>query len=184
MYKQHPPTKSVSPVVELPVDVVAGDFANVGNAQVARINGNLVLEQADDLLDALLTKDVGKHEGTADTNSLDAEGEQLQGVASVANSAVGVHLGLLEHLGGLLVDLNGHLERRGRVVKLAAAVIGEDDGGGVVLDGQLGISNAANALDDDGQIRQLLEPLVVLPLQRVSKRLLVLGVVELTVKAE
>jgi hypothetical protein len=123
-----------------------------------------VLEEADDLLNTLLAEDVGEHERAADTDGLDAEGKELQGVASVANTAVGVHLGVLEDLGGFVVDLDGGLERRGAVVELAAAVVGEDNGGGLVLDGQLGVGDAVDALDDDGQAGQLLEPLVVLPL--------------------
>lgn len=162
---------------------VAGvDLLQVSNTQVTGVNGDLMLEDLDSLGNTLGAEDVGEHHGAADTDSLDTQSQELQGVASVADATVGVDLKLLEDLGGLLVDLNGDLERGRAVVKLAAAVVGEDDGRGAVLDGQLGVSDTGDALDDDGEGGHLLELLVVGPgkgrIVRVAKPQVSLRVAE------
>src|SRR5688500_17914373 len=89
---------------------VGGNLLEVVEAQVAGVDGNLVLHELDDLLDTLDAKDVGKHKGTAQTDGADAEGEELEDVSAVADATVGVDLELLKDVGGLVVDLEGGLE--------------------------------------------------------------------------
>lgn len=120
------------------------------------------------MLDALLTEYVGEHERPPQADGLDAQGQQLDGVGAVAHAAVGQDLDAVEEAAVLAVDLEGDLERRGRVVDLAAAVIGKNDGGDLVPDGQLDVFDGLDALEDDGEVRQLGEALVPVPLDGVS----------------
>lgn len=143
---------------------IAGvDLLDIRDTQVTSINGNLVLENVNDLLDTVNTKDVGVHEGTAKTNSLDTERQKLEDISTVTDTTVGVNLDLLEDLRGLLVDLKSDLETGRAAVELTTTVVGEDDGGSTVLDSELGISGRTNTLDDNGQLGHLLELLVVVP---------------------
>ncbi|GJC94827.1 hypothetical protein ColKHC_03653 [Colletotrichum higginsianum] len=128
------------------------DLLQVGDTEVAGVHGDLALEDLDGLLDTLLAEDVGEHEGAAETDGLDAEGKELEDVGAVADTTVGVDLDLLEDGGVLLVDLEGDLEGGGRAVELAATVVGDDDGGDVVLDGGLGVLDGHDALEDDGEV--------------------------------
>lgn len=171
----------LAPVVELPLDLdknvsnwshhvinnltyVAGvDLLDIRDTEVTSINGNLMLEDVDNLLDAVNAEDVGVHERTAETDSLDTERQKLEDVSAVADTTVGKDLDLLEDLGGLLVDLKSDLETGGAAVELAATVVGENDSGSTVLDGKLGVLSGTNALDDDGELGHLLELLVVVP---------------------
>lgn len=145
-----------------------GDVLEIVEAEVARVDGDLALHQLDNLLDALDAEDVGVHEGPAKTNGTDTKSEELQGVSAVAHAAVGVDLELLEDLGGLVVDLERGLEAGLGGVELAAAVVGQDDGRDAVLDGQLGVLDVGDALEDDGQVGQLGELVVQVPLSCLS----------------
>jgi hypothetical protein len=147
---------------------VGGDVLEVVEAEVARVDGDLALHQLDDLLDALDAEDVGEHEGPAEADGTDAESEELERVGAVAHAAVGVDLELLEDLGGLVVDLERGLEAGLGGVELAAAVVGQDDGRDAVLDGQLGVLDVGDALEDDGQVGQVGELVVQVPLLCLS----------------
>lgn len=151
------------PVVGVPLDRLGVDVPEVSDAGVARVVDELRLEHVDELLDAVGAVDVGVHEGAAEADGADAQGEELDDVGAVADAAVGVDLELLEDLGGFLVDLEGDLEGRGGAVDLAAAVVGEPDGVGAVLDGLLRLLDRLDALDDDGQLGHALELLVHVP---------------------
>ncbi|KAI6756640.1 hypothetical protein HG530_011238 [Fusarium avenaceum] len=145
------------------MNITGVDFLDISDTEVTSINGNLVLEDVDDLLDTVNTEDVGVHERTAETNSLDTERQKLEDVSAVADTTVGKDLDLLEDLGGLLVDLKSDLKAGGAAVELATTVVGENDSGSTVLDSKLGVLGGTNALDDDGELGHLLELLVVVP---------------------
>lgn len=122
-----------------------------------------MLENIDSLGDTFDAKDVGIHEGTPNTNSLNTKSEKLERISTVANTPVGIDLDLLEHLGRLLVDLKSNFETGRAAIELATTVVGQDDGGSTVLDGELGVLGRTDTLDDDGKARHLLELLVVVP---------------------
>ena len=63
------------------------------------------------------------------------------------------------------MDLEGRLQARLGAVDLAAAVVREDDGGDLVLNSESGVLNAADALDNNGEVGPPRELLVVLPLK-------------------
>lgn len=143
---------------------VAGvDLLDIRNTQVTSVNGNLVLENVDDLLDTIDTEDVGVHERTSKTNSLDTERKKLEDISAISDTTVSVDLNLLEDLRGLLVDLKSDLKTRGAAIELTATVVGEDDSGSTVLNSKLSIGGRANTLDDNGELGHLLELLVVVP---------------------
>lgn len=122
-----------------------------------------MLENVDDLLDTIDTEDVGVHERTSKTNSLDTERKKLKDISAISDTAVSIDLNLLEDLRGLLVDLKSDLKTRGAAIELTATVVGEDDSRSTVLNSKLSISSRANTLDDNRELGHLLELLVVVP---------------------
>ena len=152
-----------TPVVVLPLDVAGVNLLEITDTNVTGIDRDLVLEDVDDLLDTLNTVDVGVHERTAKTNSLDTERQKLEDVSTVADTTVSVDLNLLEDLRVLLVDLKSDLERRGAAIDLTTTVVGDDDSGDTVLNSELSIGSRVDTLEDDGKLGHLLELLVVVP---------------------
>lgn len=139
-------------MVGRPVHKTCVDLLDVGDAQVGRIVGELVPEDLDSPLDAVDAKHVTVHHGPANPDGLDAEGEEPERVGAVADAAVGQDLDLLKDLGGFAVDLESDLKRRRAAVEVATSVVGKDDGGNLVLDGQLGVLHGLDALENEGQL--------------------------------
>src|SRR5690606_257599 len=65
-----------------------------------------------------------------------------------------------------LHHLRQHLDGARRGVELTAAVVGDDDGGGAVLEGKTRIFAGHDALYDDRQASEGAEPVQVTPAQR------------------
>jgi hypothetical protein len=106
------------------------------------------------------------HEWSPKAHGLDTECQQPQRVSTVPHAAVSVDLDLLEDAGVLAVDLEGDLEAGGGAVELATAVVGEDDAGDFVLDGEAGVFDGGDALEDDGEFGEGADFAVVVPLAR------------------
>lgn len=143
---------------------LGSNLGDIGNTNVTGINSNLRLHHINRLLNTLLSKDIGVHKGAAETDGTHTKSQQLQGVGTIADTAVGPDLDLVEDVRVLLVDLEGDLEGGLGGVDLSAAVVGEDDGGDLVLDGELGVLDGADALEDDGEVGPLGELVIVFPL--------------------
>lgn len=95
---------------------------------------------------------LGDHLRTTHADGLDTESEKLQHVRASPHAAVGENRDLLEDLRCVAVDLVGRLNGRGRVLQLAAAVVGNVQAVGAALDRLDGVLDALDALEDDGQI--------------------------------
>lgn len=61
------------------------------------------------------------------------------------------------------MDLDGDLKRRRAAVEVATSVVGQDDGGDLVLDGQPGVLDGLDALEDEGQRGHVAELVQHLP---------------------
>lgn len=136
---------------------------DVGKTHIRGILQDLRLKQLDCVLDTLLAPHVRESEGAGHANGLNPEGEQLEHIGAIPDTAISIDVDLLEDLGGLLVDLKGDLKGGGNVVELAGTVVRQEDGRGAVGHGELGILDGLDALGDDGQAGHVLKALVVIP---------------------
>ncbi|KAJ6779640.1 hypothetical protein PWT90_06502 [Aphanocladium album] len=117
----------------------------IRQAQICRRAGQLAPEQRNRPLDALPAKDVGVHERPPQADGPHTERQQLERVHAVPHPAVDLGLELAEYGRIRPVDLERDLERRRGAVELPAAVIGEDDGGDLVLNGEVGVVDGRDA---------------------------------------
>lgn len=143
--------------------VVRGDVLQRRDADVARVSDELFLEDLDDAVHAVGAVHVAEHEGAADADALGAKREELEDVTAVADTAVRPDVDLVDELGGLLVDLEQDLERRGGAVERAAAVVRDDDGGHLVLRGFADRLHRLDALERERELGQGAQLLVVVP---------------------
>lgn len=88
----------------------------------------------------------------------------LQCVRASADTSVQEHG---HFAGGGLHDLLQSRDGGGYVVELSGAVVRDDDPGAAALDGQLGVLGGDHTLDEDGHAGDGLQPLDVLPAQRL-----------------
>jgi hypothetical protein len=150
--------------------VVGVELIESRYAEVTKVHGKLVLHDLDSMLDALLAKGVGEHERTTETDSLDTESKQLDGIGAVADTTVGQDLNLVKQVGVLAEDLESDLKRRGAVVQLTTAVVGEDNSRNLVLNGELDVVDGLDTLQDDGEVGHGGQLLVPFPLRYISNR--------------
>lgn len=147
----------------LPVNELGANLLEVTNTKVGGIVDELVLQDIDDLLDALSAVDVAVHEGPSEADSLDAESEELENVGSVPDTTIGVNLNLVEEIRIFAVDFEGDLEGRRRSVELTAAVVREEDGLCAVFNSFLSVLDGLDALGNDGEGGHVRERAVKLP---------------------
>ena len=99
----------------------------------------------------------------ADEGALGAERQRLEHVLAGADAAIHEDLGLVADR---IDDLGQHPDGRWRAVELAAAVVGDDDRVGAVVDRELRILRVEDALDHHRPAEPLLDPGDVLPVER------------------
>lgn len=98
------------------------------------------------------------------TDGLDTEGQQLDDVAAIADTAVSENLSLLKDLGGVAAELVGDLEGRGRVVNLATTVVGQPDTISTLLNSRESVLSGGDTLENNRKLGVRLDLLEELPL--------------------
>lgn len=148
------------------VDKARVELSDGARADQAHVHLHFVLEQLHGLVDArLAVSGHGVEEGAADADAAGAEAEGFEDVRRATDAAVDVDLDFV--LPAALAqgghDLGEDFDARAGGVELAAAVVGEDDAGDAVLDGEEDVFDALDALEDDGHGGDGLEPGDVFP---------------------
>ena len=127
----------------------AGQVGGRGAAAERQGELELVAEQAEDPTGALRSGGGEAPEGgPPDQHGVGAERERDRDVDAAADAAVDEDRGPAVDR---LDDLRQRVGGGEGAVELAAAVVGDDDPGGAVLDRQLGVLGGQQALDEDRQ---------------------------------
>ena len=138
--------------------------ATVGTAEQGHGRGRLGAQDLDGAGDAGLTgRRQGIQEGPADEDGAGAKGERRDDVRAAPHAAVEIDLcPSLDRLDDRLEGIDG----RRHAVELASAVVGDDDRGRPVLDGQPRVVGREETLDHQRQRGQRAQPVDVRPGQR------------------
>lgn len=97
-------------VVVLDVEHSRVDLLQIRDTEVSSIHSNLLLDDVDGVKNTSLAINVGVHERSANTHSLDTESKHLQDVRPVADTSICEDLQLLKDPWSVLIDLKGNFE--------------------------------------------------------------------------
>ncbi|KAH0294602.1 FMN-dependent alpha-hydroxy acid dehydrogenase, partial [Aureobasidium sp. EXF-3399] len=151
------------PVVRCPLVVLRSNVLDRLQSQVSSIASHLSLQQLDSLGNSFGAVGIGIHEWSTESDGANTKSKHLEHIASISDTTISINFNLLEDLGCLLVNLESDLEARRTAIEIASAVVGQDDGGCLVLDCHLGVFHCLDSLDDNRQSGEILQLLVVLP---------------------
>src|SRR3569833_2831034 len=159
-----PPSVALPPVQVVRVDVVEADVADVALAHQRHRGVGLLADDFEGAGDTGFTAGTeAEGHDAADEGALGAEREGLEQILAGADAAIHQHLGLVADG---VDDLGQDADRGGGTVELTAAVVGDHDGVGAVVDRELRIVLVEDALYDHRAAEALLDPGDILPVER------------------